>query len=173
MRANKATVLTFAEKCKVCPLIFCSGLWELLHPNTSLSFCNLCSYFCWHKLVMTLKLLQSLLSSNWQGQLNTIKADAKGRYPFAQNCYFSSSSSSSSSSLPLYIVSHKICLENFEESFFFINSDSKHLHSTEYTTITWCSWVENLADQGCNSRGLSCRKEITLKTQLIWIKGPV
>ncbi|CAB4270768.1 unnamed protein product [Prunus armeniaca] len=36
MRANKATVLTFAEKCK------------------------------------------SILSSNWQGQLNTIKADAKG-----------------------------------------------------------------------------------------------
>ncbi|KAM1126038.1 hypothetical protein ACFX2B_040765 [Malus domestica] len=36
MKANKATVLTFAEKCK------------------------------------------SILSSNWQGQLNTIKADAKG-----------------------------------------------------------------------------------------------
>lgn len=76
MRRNKTTVLTFAEKCKVLPPSL------LFYSNFKRDYSFFAMFHFIYAIADSLFNMQNILASNWQGSLNTIKADAKGRYHF-------------------------------------------------------------------------------------------
>ncbi|XP_042513107.1 uncharacterized protein LOC122088002 [Macadamia integrifolia] len=74
---NKAIFLTVAEKCKVSSL----HRPHSTHASTTfLLLLHIWSQFNLFFLVCCVRseMAQTILASNWQGRLNTIKADAKG-----------------------------------------------------------------------------------------------
>ncbi|XP_042489993.1 uncharacterized protein LOC122069967 [Macadamia integrifolia] len=76
---NKAVFLTVVEKCKVSSL----HRPHSTHASTTflLLLLHIWSQFNLFLLVCCVRseMAQTILASNWQGRLNTIKADAKGR----------------------------------------------------------------------------------------------
>lgn len=85
MKTSKTTVVALAEMCKVAPISPSIPFHLYMQMFCSVESCIKWSYV---DLLVLFFSVKNILASNWQGNLNTIKSDAGGRYHFSFHLFY-------------------------------------------------------------------------------------